>query len=51
MDAGLRTTWRRWWRCASQMKMKTRFRRRAYRRTKRRRSCGAHRRRMTSAVY
>jgi hypothetical protein len=33
------------------MKTRTRFRRRAYRKTKKRRSRGAHRRRTTSAVY
>jgi hypothetical protein len=33
------------------MKTRMRFRRRAYQRTKRRRSRGAHRRRTTSAVY
>jgi hypothetical protein len=33
------------------MKTRTRFRRRAYRRTKRRRSRDAHRRRTTPAVY
>jgi hypothetical protein len=33
------------------MKMRTRFQRRAYQRTKRRRSRDAHRRRTTSVVY